>query len=463
MTSYYIDPERCFEVPFRIPLPDKEKMATRLANIRLITKNARERQSVFNVEHRRKLSTRPTKYREKVKAIMECGRLKRFVGNLTERYFDYLNFHQESLNELSPLIITAPSLCPPLSASSPCLFGPPRRGDFNEVINSNLSWSQFAAPVPAGWRERFLQDRQWERHIERRAFHEYSDKEREVEYTALEYQRRQLGVFLQITSNSPPPLPRKCPIPLPLATPAPPLLDILPSEGSELLKCGSRATCNLPSVNSADLIPDPPKIPSQIEIDSTVAPSVRQQLPSEQPTQKSSQSCQLLRRRPLLHVTIPETEPAIPWLDRHICDSPLSGIGVDIPLPSVLLNADAVRAYLDSVHGPLLELPQHEPPKEACPQSPRQQLIPFEWVMETSRMSVEDTKYYDTREMSLVFVTDVQSNMARSPSFTPRAHTNHPRPFYTLKRRASRSSTVTSNKSLKKPHLMVPNPTKNLS
>ena len=122
MTSYYIDPETCFEVPFRIPLPDKETMATRLANVRLITKSARERQSVFNAEYRRKLSARPTKYREKAKAIMECGQLKPFVGNLTERYFDYLYFHQESLNELSPLAITVPPLCPPLSVSSPCLL-----------------------------------------------------------------------------------------------------------------------------------------------------------------------------------------------------------------------------------------------------------------------------------------------------------------------------------------------------
>ena len=122
MPSYYIDPERCFEVPFPIPLPNKEKMATRLANIHLITKSARERQSTSNAEHRRKLSTRPTKYREKAKAIMECGRLKRFVGNLTERYFDYLNFHQGRLNELSPLIITVPPLCSPLSAPSPCLL-----------------------------------------------------------------------------------------------------------------------------------------------------------------------------------------------------------------------------------------------------------------------------------------------------------------------------------------------------
>lgn len=213
--------------------------------------------------------------------------------------------------------------------------GPPRRGDFNEVINSNLSWSQFAAPVPAGWRERFLQDRRWERHIERRAFCEYSDKEREAECAALEYQRRQLGVFLQITPNSPPPLQRKCPIPLPLSTPAPLLLDMLPSEGREPLKCESWGTCNLPSGNGVDLTPSPPKTPSQIEIDSTMAQSVRQQPPSEQSTQKPLQSCQLLRRRPLLHVTIPETERAIPCLDRHLCESPLVCI-IELPQSSAL-------------------------------------------------------------------------------------------------------------------------------
>ena len=97
-------------------------MAIRLANIRLISKQARERQSLSNAEHRRKHSTRPVKYRDKAKAIMECGRLKRFVGNLTERYLDYLDFHQESMNELSPLIIPVPPLCSPLSAPSPCLL-----------------------------------------------------------------------------------------------------------------------------------------------------------------------------------------------------------------------------------------------------------------------------------------------------------------------------------------------------
>jgi len=110
-------------------------------------------------------------------------------------------------------------------------------------------------------------------------------------------------------------------------------------------------------------------------------------------------------------------------------------------MPSVLLNADAVRAYLDSVRDPHLKLPQHEPPQEAYPQFPRRQLIPSKWVMEASaqRMSVE----------APIIVADVQSNMARSSSFTPRTHTNHPRPLYALKRRASRSSIVASNNSLK--------------
>ena len=217
--------------------------------------------------------------------------------------------------------------------------GPPGRGDFNEVLNCNLPWSQFAAPAPAGWRERFLQDRRWERHIERRTFFEYSDEEREVELTALENQRQQLGVFLQISSNSPPPLQRKYPIPLPLAIPTPLLLD-MPSEENEPLKRESWATCNPRSRSNADLIPSPSKIPSQNNIDST--PSARQQPQSEQSTQKASPSCHLLRRRPLLHVTIPETERVIPWLDRHLCDSPLVCI-IELPQPPALYWYLSVR------------------------------------------------------------------------------------------------------------------------
>jgi hypothetical protein len=201
--------------------------------------------------------------------------------------------------------------------------GPPRQDDYNEVIRSNLSWSQFAAPVPAGWRERFIQERLWDCHIEHRAFEEFSNEERDAEHTALDFQRRQLGVFLQKTSNSPPPLLRKRFVPLPLATPTPLSLSALPSEEGDPLKCDSWATCNLPSRNSADLISSPSRIPSRIEIDRMTTSSVRQQPPSEHTTRKPSHSYQLSRRRPSLHVSIPDTDRFRPWLDGHVCDSPL--------------------------------------------------------------------------------------------------------------------------------------------
>jgi hypothetical protein len=129
--------------------------------------------------------------------------------------------------------------------------GPPRQDDFNELIRSNLSWSQFAAPVPAGWRERFFLDRRWELSIERRALEEYSDEERKAEYAALESQRRHLGVFLRIESNSPPPLRRKCPIPLPPSTPSPLMLGISSFEEGVQLKYEGKAGCNGPSRNGA--------------------------------------------------------------------------------------------------------------------------------------------------------------------------------------------------------------------
>jgi hypothetical protein len=126
--------------------------------------------------------------------------------------------------------------------------GPPGQGDFNELVRSNLSWSQFAAPVPAGWRERFLQDRRWELDVERRALDEYSDDERKAEYAALESQRRRLGIILQMESNGPPPLQRKCPIPLPLS---PLRLDMSTSEESAKLKREKKTGCDHSSRNSA--------------------------------------------------------------------------------------------------------------------------------------------------------------------------------------------------------------------
>jgi hypothetical protein len=129
--------------------------------------------------------------------------------------------------------------------------GPPRQGDFNELIKNNLSWSQFAASVPAGWRERFFQDRRWELSVERRALDEYSDDERNAEYAALESQRRQLGQFLQMESSSPLPLQRKRPIPLPPSPPSPLILDIPLCEEGAQTKHEGKAVCKRPSSNSA--------------------------------------------------------------------------------------------------------------------------------------------------------------------------------------------------------------------
>ena len=53
---------------------------------------------------------------------MKSGRLKRFVGDLTGQYLDYVNFHQESLNDMSPLAIQVPALCSPLSPPQPYLL-----------------------------------------------------------------------------------------------------------------------------------------------------------------------------------------------------------------------------------------------------------------------------------------------------------------------------------------------------
>ena len=132
--------------------------------------------------------------------------------------------------------------------------GPPRQGDFNELIRSNLSWSQLAAPVPAGWRERFFQDRRWELCVERRSLNEYSEEERKAEYAALESQRRQLGVFLRMASNAPPLLLRKRLIPLPPSPPSPLILDMSPCGGGAQSKHESKAGCNKsPSRNSACL------------------------------------------------------------------------------------------------------------------------------------------------------------------------------------------------------------------
>ena len=91
----------------------------------------------------------------------------------------------------------------------------------------------------------------------------------------MESQRRHLGVFLQMESNAPPRLERKCPIPLPISTPSPLVLNTSPCEEGAESKC------------------------------------------------ETSLISRQLSRRPSLRVTIPGTEDFLPWLDGSVHDSPL--------------------------------------------------------------------------------------------------------------------------------------------
>ncbi|KAH9170987.1 hypothetical protein EDB89DRAFT_1974486 [Lactarius sanguifluus] len=455
MTSYYIDPERCFEVPFCIPLPDKGIMAARLASIQLIMRDAREGQSQFCAEHRRTLSSQPSQYRYIAKAMMDGGRLKRFVGNLARRYIDYLDFHQESPKKLSPLAIQIPSLCPSLSPPLSYLFGPPRKDDFNSIIKNNLSWSQFAAPAPAGWREQFLYERRWEREVEHRILNEYSDSEREAEYAALESLRRQLRTCLRTGAETPPPLERKRPIPLPLSTPPLSSSNAPPCNESAHIKSEAVADSGLSTVDgkrSAFLA-------SEAQINKG---TVRQQLPTEHTGQRLSLSARPSHRRPALQIVIPGSDRHEPWLNGPICSSPLSG--VDVSSPSVLLDAHAVREYLDLVHGPHPLLPGPASPRLCYPSPP---LPPSPCKLATDNPAEQMSLNYLTHPgartilpTSFLSVSTKQNSEPRSgalrllPSTWPGSHIYQPQPIHASKRRASLGIAAFGGTS-KRPRLMA--------
>lgn len=411
-------------------------MAARLEGIRLIMRDARERQSQFCAEHRRTLSSQPSRYRYKAKAMMDGGRLKRFVGNLARRYIDYLDFHQESPKKLSPLAIQIPSLCPSLSPPLSYLFGPPRKDDFDSIIKNNLSWSQFAAPAPAGWREQFLYERRWEREVEHRILNEYSDSEREAEYAALESLRRQLRTCLRTGAETPPPLERKRPISLPLSTP--------PLSSSNVPPCNEGAQIKSEAVADSGL--------------STV--DVRQQLPTGHTEQRPSLSTRPSHRRPALQVVIPGSDHHEPWLNGPICSSPLSG--VDVSSPSVLLNAHAVREYLDLVHGPHPLLPGSASPRLCYPSPP---LPPSPCKLATDNPAEQISLKYLTHQgartilpTSFLSVSMKQNSEPRSgalrllPSTWPGSHIYQPQPIHASKRRASLG---TFGGTSKRPRLMA--------
>ncbi|KAI0271735.1 hypothetical protein BC834DRAFT_458337 [Gloeopeniophorella convolvens] len=214
----------------------------------------------------------------------------------------------------------------------------PKQGNFDQIVNGNLSWSQYAAPAPAGWRSQFLYARQWEMIIDRRAANDYSDKEREAEWVALESQRRDLALRLCSEVEAPPPLQRKTTIPLPLTTPRP--------RASEIMsRCKtSRAYRDLPAVDD----PSPTN-------------GLRKQ--------HSISQAQVRNARPSLSVTIPGSQHQPQLLSGPLYTSPLSMSGLNVTLPSVLLDSKVIRTHLDNVHGPHRFPIPPESPQLAYPSS----------------------------------------------------------------------------------------------
>ena len=146
-----------------------------------------------------------------------------------------------------------------------------------------------------------------------------------------------------------------------------------------------------------------------------------------------------------------------------------SGIDQNVPPPSVLLNAAAIRAYLDSVHGPhnissrphslqpaypqSPELAHPQPPQPASPQSPLQQLIPSKPVIEISaeRTHERDKRHQNNRKSLFAIASKQLSGRYTTPppSTPPKLHIQQSRPISALKRQASQDDIVTSNDSLK--------------
>ena len=138
---------------------------------------------------------------------------------------------------------------------------------------------------------------------------EYSDSEREAEYAALESQRHQLRACLRTEAETPPPLERKHPIPLPLTTP--PLLSLIASPRDKGAQIKFEAVADFGHSTAST---------SEAHVN---RPAVRQQLPTKLTRQRSPLSFRPSHRRQSLHIVIPGSVHHEPWLSRPICSSPL--------------------------------------------------------------------------------------------------------------------------------------------
>ncbi len=173
--------------------------------------------------------------------------------------------------------------------------------------------------------------------MEHRILNEYSDSERKAEFAALESQRRQLRACLRTAVETPPPLERKRPIPLPLSTPPLSSLNAPPGDEGAQLKSEAVADSGLSTVDgtrSTFLAPE-----AQIN-----KAAVRQQLPIEHTRQRSLLSFLPSHRRPALQIVIPGSDHHEPWLSGPICSSPLVCL---LDMPPLLRSPLTPRSVRD--------------------------------------------------------------------------------------------------------------------
>ena len=122
------------------------------------------------------------------------------------------------------------------------------------------------------------------------------------------------------------------------------------------------------------------------------------------------------------------------------------------PHPSVLLDANHVRAYLDAVHGPHKIVPGPESPQLAYPQSPRQQFFSPKLVIEISaeRMPSRHVAHHNARNFPFSSpsgsVIPFPNPSLASLSAASKLRIHQPRPVYPLKRQGSPDSIAVSNR-----------------
>jgi len=234
-----------------------------------------------------------------------------------------------------------------------------------------------------------------------------------------------------------------------LATP--PFLSLNPPLGDEVAQIKFEAVADSKLLTTDDT--RSPPLASEGRINEVAA---HQQLSIEPTRQRSP----IPSPRPSLRIVIPGSSHQEPWLGGPLFGSPLSGSGTDAPSPSVLLNAHAVRTYLDVIHGP------HPLPPE--PGSLLLSLSPSKLVTDhqAEQVSPKHLTHHEARTIlpspfPLVSTKQISGSksgaMAIFPSTWPGFRVYQPQPMYPTKRRASLGIIAAVRGSSKRPRL-IPRP-----